>query len=120
MAEDDRDAPPAAVRKCPGVGVGAVMGVDDEALDAHGDEVIHGTGDHGAARHRQKGLRAVFRKGPKAFAQTGPQNEGRSDSVRIQWRTSARFVPNSGSIRIRATTAKPGTVERMIHRKKCG
>ena len=56
----------------------------------------------------------------EALAQTGPQNEGGSDPVRIQWRTSARFVPNSGSIRIRATTAKPGTVERMIHRKKCG
>jgi hypothetical protein len=60
----------------------------------------------------------VVRQGAEACAQARPQDKGCFDLSGLHPHLSVFFIPNSGSILIRATTMNPGMVERMIQKKK--
>ena len=79
MAEEDRRPPPAPLGKGPVVGRRAVVGVDDEPLDADRQAVVHRVGDERAAADRKERLGAVLRQRAEARPQPRPENEGRPD-----------------------------------------
>ena len=79
VAEENRPPPPALLGKGPVIGSGAVVGVDDEPLDADREAVVHRKGDQGAAADRQKRLGAVLRQGAEARPQPRPEDKGRPD-----------------------------------------
>ena len=50
---------------------GAVVGVDDDALDADAEEVVEGVGDHGTALDGEERFGAMFGERAEACAQSG-------------------------------------------------
>jgi len=106
--KEDRRPPTARSGKGPVVGRGAVVGVDDEPLNADRPAVVHRKGDERAAADGQQRLGAVLRQRVEACSQPRPENEGRSNL----WIVHHSFLPNAGSILINAATTKPGASRR--------
>jgi len=117
VAEDDRNAAPAAVGECPVVSLGAVMGIDDEAFHADAEEVVHRVGDEGTAADGQQGLGAIVGQRPHPHAQSRSEEKRRPKVLPFLHRFFSSFLPNAGSIFTMATTRKLGSVVSITQRK---
>ena len=70
VAKRDGHAAPQAVREIFPVHVRAVVRVDDEAIDAGRQKMVHHVGDNGAAAQGKERLRAMLGQRPEPGAQT--------------------------------------------------
>jgi hypothetical protein len=80
IAKGDRNSSPLSVRKFLQVDFRAMMGVDDKAIYAHGQEMIHRIGDHGSSSELQKRLRQLIGQRAKPQAESRAQDESGLES----------------------------------------